>query len=161
MENSILQDRANVNNLSVIMFRKFLSFVFIGVVISFNLYIFSKEEKAFAISILENFINEQNLNSKIQVTDLDWFYLEPTVFQESVSYFFFNKGDINIFGDIHGDSFTTYSQYPKIIKEIFERENAELRSSGSYFVKVDSFEYPVIYQVFSLSSERFVLVIIR
>lgn len=88
MENSILQDRANVNNLSVIMFRKFLSFIFIGVVISFNLYIFSKEEKAFAISILENFINEQNLNSKIPVTDLDWFYLEPTVFQESVSYFF-------------------------------------------------------------------------
>ena len=161
MENSILQDRANVNNLSVIMFRKFLSFVFIGVVISFNLYIFSKEEKAFAISILENFINEQNLNSKIQVTDLDWFYLEPTVFQESVSYFFFNKGDVNVFGGIKDDLLTPYSKNPKIINEIFKKENAELCSSGSYFVKVDSFEYPVIYQVFSLSSGRFVLVIIR
>ena len=159
MENFILLVQGNTNNLMNM--RKYLSFLLIGIAICFNLYFFVRNEKAFAISILENFINEQNLNSKIQVTDLDWFYLEPTVFQESVSYFFFNKGDINIFGDIHGDSFTTYSQYPKIIKEIFERENAELRSSGSYFVKVDSFEYPVIYQVFSLSSERFVLVIIR
>lgn len=141
--------------------RKYLSFLLIGIAICFNLYFFVRNEKILAISVLENFINEQNLNSKIQVTDLDWFYLEPTVFQESVSYFFFNKGDVNVFGGIKDDLLTPYSKNPKIINEIFKNENAELRSSGSYFVKVDSFEYPVIYQVFSLSSGRFVLVIIR
>lgn len=74
---------------------------------------------------------------------------------------FFSKGDVNVFGGIKDDLLTPYSKNLKIINEIFKKENAELRSSGSYFVKVDSFEYPVIYQVFSLSSGRFVLVIIR
>lgn len=159
MENFILLVQGNANNLMNM--RKYLSFLLIGIAICFNLYFFVRNEKIFAISILENFINEQNLSSKIKTTDLDWFYFEPTGFQESISYFFFNKGDINIFGGIQDFSFTQYSQYPKVIQKIFERENAKLRSSGGYLVKEDSFEYPVIYQVFSLSSGRFVLVIIR